>query len=239
MRQSKSFSGFPEGEMRMTELPHLFFSELLPAIDHLGELKVTLYAFWALQRREQRFAYLRRDDFAGDSLFMAGMSMAGLSPEQALDESLERAVSRGTLLKAVAPERDGEAFYFLNSPRGQAALKALQTGQWTPGEEAQRPVELALERPNIFVLYEQNIGPLTPMMADELLEAEKEYPAAWIEEAIRIAVENNVRKWRYVQAILENWRTQGRDEREDRGDTEKARRRYLEGEFADFLKGQD
>jgi DNA replication protein len=75
---------------------------------------------------------------------------------------------------------------------------------------------------------------LTPLIADKLRDAESSYPPAWIEEALRIAVENNVRKWRYVEAILEDWRTRGRDEREDRGDSEKARRRYVEGEFADF-----
>ena len=72
--------------------------------------------------------------------------------------------------------------------------------------------------------------------SDTLRDAEETYPASWIEEALRIAVENNVRKWRYVQAILEDWRTRGRDEREDRGDSEKARRRYVEGEFADFIE---
>ena len=74
------------------------------------------------------------------------------------------------------------------------------------------------------------------MIAETLRDAEETYPASWIEEAIRIAVENNVRNWRYVQAILEDWRTRGRDEREDRGDSEKARRRYIEGEFADFIE---
>jgi DnaD/phage-associated family protein len=71
------------------------------------------------------------------------------------------------------------------------------------------------------------------MIAERLREAEDDYPSQWIEDAIRIAVENNVRKWRYVEAILEDWRTKGRDEREDFRDTEKARRSYLEGELGD------
>jgi hypothetical protein len=36
-----------------------------------------------------------------------------------------------------------------------------------------------------------------------------------------------------VEAILEDWKTKGRDEREDLRDTEEARRRYLEGELGD------
>ena len=61
---------------------------------------------------------------------------------------------------------------------------------------------LDVERPNIFRLYEENIGPLTPLIAEMLRDAEKTYPADWIEEAFKIAVENNVRRWRYIEAIL-------------------------------------
>ena len=68
-------------------------------------------------------------------------------------------------------------------------------------------------RPDIFVLYEQNIGLLTPPIADELRQAEQTYPAGWIEEAFREAVALNKRSWRYIHAILERWRTQGRGER--------------------------
>ncbi len=97
------------------------------------------------------------------------------------------------------------------------------------------PVALDLERPNIFRLYEENIGPLTPLIADTLREAEQTYPTDWIEEAIRKAVLNNARHWRYVEAILRNWKEKGRDDT-DRRDSEKDRRRYIEGEFADFIE---
>lgn len=231
------FPGFPEGKLKVTPIPNLFFSDLLPSIDNLPELKLTLYALWALAHKEGPFRYLTRSEIAGDRLFMAGLSAAGRQPGEVLDEALERAVARGTLLCAqLNPESDGDRLYFLNSPKGRAALEALRRGAWRPSGRPETPIELAVERPNLFNLYEQNIGPLTPMIADVLRQAQETYPAAWIEDAIRLAVENNVRKWRYVEAILESWRTRGRDEREDRGDTEKARRRYVEGEFADFVE---
>jgi DnaD/phage-associated family protein len=66
------------------------------------------------------------------------------------------------------------------------------------------------------------------MIAETLREAEQTYPMAWIEEAIRLAVEHNKRSWRYAAAILERWQQEGRDEREDRRDSEAARRRYAE-----------
>ena len=150
-----------------------------------------------------------------------------------VDEALERALARGTLIK-ISGEFSGkaDALYFLNSKKGRSAVAAIEAGEWIPGDD--HPVALVRQRPNIFTLYEQNIGPPTPILAERLRAAEKEYPASWIEEAIQISVENNVRKWRYIEAILEDWRRRGKDEREDRGDSEKARRRYIEGQFADF-----
>jgi DNA replication protein len=234
MKSQTGFPGFTEGKLKLTPIPNLFFSELLPAIDHLGEMKVTLYAFWALAKRESRFQYLRRGEMVSDQILLESLSSPNLQPIDALDDALERAVARGTLLQASIDFEDAtETFFFLNTPKGRAALKGIERGEWLPSGEEERPLELRIERPNIYTLYEQNIGPLTPMIAERLREAETDYPTHWIEDAIGIAVENNVRKWRYVEAILEDWRTKGRDEREDFRDTEKARRSYLKGELGD------
>ena len=48
----QGFPGFPDGKQRLTPIPNLFFSDLMPTIDNLAELKVTLYAFWSLGQRE-------------------------------------------------------------------------------------------------------------------------------------------------------------------------------------------
>ncbi len=55
MARMKGFSGFA-ARADMVRVPAPFFSELLPIIDHLGELKVTLYCLWALQRKEGAIA---------------------------------------------------------------------------------------------------------------------------------------------------------------------------------------
>jgi len=219
-----TFDGFPSGKVRLTPVPAQFFSELLPQIDHLGEIKLTLYVFWRLDRMEQPVRYLQRQDFAQDERFMQGL---GEQPEKALYEALELAVQRGTLLQAdIQPGKQAERLYFLNSPRGRAAYQAVLRGEWLPTGDEQIAVELAPEAPNIFRLYEENIGPLTPMIAQSLAEAEDTYPATWIEEAFQIAVERNARNWRYVEAILKRWYDEGRDDQKDRRDTEKDRRRY-------------
>jgi DnaD/phage-associated family protein len=228
------FDGFPEGKVRLTPIPALFFTDLLPQIDQLNELKVVLYAFWRLDRLEGMFRYLRRSDFAGDAQFMGGLE-GGVEVERALDEALAGAVRRGVLLKAILALETEETLYFLNTPKGRAAVRAIEQGRWRPSGEPQMPVELALEPPNIYRLYEQNIGPLTPLIAESLREAEAEYPESWVNDAFRIAVENNKRSWRYIEAILRRWQEKGRDEQKGRGpsdrrDTEKDRRRYAQWE---------
>jgi DNA replication protein len=217
------YKGFP-ARVHFTRIPAPFFSELLPQIDHLGELKVTLYALWFLDKMEGSVRYLRQSDFSGDAQLMQGLEPD--SP-RALQEALQRAVARGSLLKAELPgEGPQESYYFLNSPRGRAAVDAFVRGAWRPNSDSRQAIALDLERPNIYRLYEENIGALTPLIADELKEAEQTYPTDWIEDAMRIAVENNVRRWRYVQAILRSWQEEGRDD-QNRGNTEKDRQRYL------------
>jgi DNA replication protein len=222
----KGFAGFPEGPVRMTPVPATFFSEILPVVDHLGELKLTLYALWKLSQQEGPYRFLTLRDLRQDAALLEMME-----GEKALGDALERAVARGTLL-AVRSADGVDAWYFLNSPRGKVAAEGLARGQWKP--DSVPPHVARLERPNIFALYEQNIGILTPMMAEILRDAEKEYPAGWIEEAMRIAVEHNARSWKYIAAILERWKTEGRGAKKTSAEDE--RRRYIEGEYADFIE---
>lgn len=229
-----SFSGFPSGKVRFTSIPAQFFTELLPQIDDLSEMKVALYAFWRLDRMEGSFRYLQESDFLSDKIFLAGMGEEG---EKTLQGGLERCLARGTLLAAQIEMESGLSnFYFLNTARGQAAVSAIQDGDWKPSGDPQYPIELSGERPNIFRLYEENIGALTPMIADTLREAEESFPAQWIEEALSIALENNVRKWRYVEAILSSWKEEGKDERTHQRDSEKERRKYVEGKYSEFIE---
>ncbi len=229
------FPGFKDGKQPLIPIPAEFFSDLLPQIDHFGELQITLYAFWVLARREGTFRYMSKTEMATDERLMLALAVPEIDAHSALEEALERAVTRGTLLHVgVELDQGVEDFYFVNSAKGRAAVAAVEKGEWSPSGDPLTPLSLVVERPNVYTLYEQNIGPLTPMLAERLREAESQYPAEWIEEAIGIAVENNVRKWRYIEAILESWEQRGKDEREDRGDSEKARRRYIQGKLADY-----
>ncbi len=100
----KPFVGFPAGKVRFTSLPETFFAELLPAIDHLAELKVTLYVLWHLSHQEGQVRFITAAEMADDPLFMAGLGASDEAARQA-GEGLERAVQRGTLL---ASDSEGE-----------------------------------------------------------------------------------------------------------------------------------
>jgi DNA replication protein len=233
----KGFPGFPEGKLRLTQVPNLFFSDLLPIIDDLAELKVTLYAFWALTQREGNVRYLRLADFLNDAEFLKGLGPTATLAAAKLNESLERAVARGTFLHVDVESADGKMdLYFLNTEKGRAAVEGITRGEWRPNPDEEAPITLLVERPNVFVLYEQNIGPLTPMIADELRDAEQTYKLSWIEEAIEKAVENNVRKWRYVLSILESWRQEGKKDGVSRRDSQKELRQQIPEELRDIVK---
>jgi DNA replication protein len=239
-----AFAGFPSGKTHQTPIPAAFFTDLLAQIDHLGELKVTLYAFWFLDRQEGPLRYLTQADMLNDAQLMDGMDPnPGGDPfrsdgpvRAALLDALDRATRRGILLRAIPVGRTAEdTVYFLNTPRGRAALVGLQRGEWMPGMEGHVPAALGLERPNIYKLYEENIGPLTPLIADALHDAELAYEPDWIEDAFKKAVQANARSWRYIQAILKSWKEKGRDD-EHRRDSEKDSRRYVEGELGKFVE---
>jgi len=223
--------------MRLTQVPNLFFSDLLPIIDNMAELKVTIYAFWALSQREGQVRYLRLADFLNDTEFVKGLGPTLKLASEALLDGIERAVARGTFLHVNIESADGKMdLYFLNTEKGRTAVDGITRGEWRPNPDEEQPITLLVERPNVFILYEQNIGPLTPLIADELRDAEQTYPPRWIEEAIELAVENNVRKWRYVLSILERWRQEGKQDGTGRRDTQKELRKQIPDEYRDIIK---
>ncbi|MFN2131418.1 MAG: DnaD domain-containing protein [Anaerolineae bacterium] len=231
----EAFSGFPDGLREFTAVPDLFFSELMPAVDDLSELKVTLYCLWLVQQKKGEMRHVTHTELSGDAVLMAGLGDADLPAEEALRLGLERAVARGTLLE-VAVERPGqprETWYLINSERGRGAVARIERDEWVP-PDAEEGIRLQPRRPNIYNLYEQNIGLIrSPILAEELEAAEEAYPPAWIVEAFRIAVNNNARRWSYVQGILERWAREGRDRRTS--ESKEDRRRYVEGEYGDQI----
>ncbi|NPV57567.1 MAG: DnaD domain protein [Anaerolineae bacterium] len=233
---AKPFLGFPAGELKQTGVPGLFITEVLPFIDDLVELKVALYAFWFFEQQQGDYRYITQGDYLSDEAWMDQLGDETTPADETITKALAACCRDGILVSAQPGSADAaETVYFLNTPRGRAAAAACQAGKWSPADAPQYPAGLSDVRPNIFTLYEQNIGPLTPMIADELQNAEAEFPQDWIEEAVKLAMESNVRKWRYVLAILRSWKEEGKDAK-DRRFAKKDRKKYIQGEYGDFIE---
>ncbi len=220
----KEFTGFP-AKMQFTPIPNVFFSSLLPQISDIAELRTTLHIFWSLYQKKGYPRFTTYRELLSNKSLMSSLREGVKSPDEVLRNALEMAVKRGTILHIVL-DRDGapEDVYFLNTESDrQIVAKILNSELTLAGLKAggQAPDIDASEQPDIFTLYEENIGMLTPMIAEELREAEKLYPENWVRDAIKEAVNQGKRKWSYISAILESWLAEGKSDGTHRRDFKK------------------
>ena len=208
----KPFAGFPDGRLQATVIPSLFFSELLRQIDDFAELRLVLLIFWRFGQKKVFPQFLTRDELLADETVRTV-----LTPDQ-VDAALERLVRRRVLIhREIELRREVHQCYFLGTTSGRRAVRALETGTVDVGQVVRpEPPSERRERPNIYRLYEENFGVVSPLVIEELAEAERAYPREWIEEAFREAVAYNHRSWRYVQRILERWAERGKTSAEGR-----------------------
>jgi DnaD/phage-associated family protein len=227
----KNFSGFPSGRLEFTPVPNILFSALLPDIDDLDELKVALHIIAALYRKKGYPRYLKFADLLSNPALMQS-----IGSEDSLREALKKAVARGTLLNL---SFDEDEIYLLNDGPGRQALARIDSGELDlPGLKTIRPLPAPAEPlPDIFTLYEQNIGMLTPLIADELRDAEKNYPADWIRDAIKEAALQNKRNIKYITKILENWSVEGRGDGAYQRDSKKTDPdRFIKGKYGHVVR---
>jgi DnaD/phage-associated family protein len=234
----KPFNGFSNGKAHTIPIHAQFFSEVLPLVDDLAEMKVILFCYWALQQKQGDYRYLFRKDFAQAEALMQGLAAIDSDSEALLDKALSKAVEHGILLVAdVELDTGQERLYFVNTERGRTAIEQIAAGHWDMGYDD--PIEILPERPTIYKLYEENIGPLTSGIAERLKMAQNDFQYEWIVDAINIAIENNVRKWKYISTILERWQQEGRSDGSDEAfkrNRRKDGRDYASGEYADFIE---
>ncbi len=235
----KPFNGFPL-RMTFTPVPNLFLNRLMPEISDITELKTTLHIMELLYLKKGSPRFVTFGELLGDSAVMSSLSKADKPAEEALRKALEKAVKRETLLHLILEYDDkAEDIYFLNTPSDREAAAKIQSGEIKlPGVKAgTKTPPVTDERPNIFSIYEDNIGMLTPMISEELKEAEKLYPTGWIEDAIKEAVNQGVRKWSYIAAILESWSTEGRSDGTHKRDSKKDDPdKYIKGKYGHMVQ---
>ncbi len=218
--RERPFPGFPAGA-RATAVPSLFFTALLPQLEDPAELVVTVYFFFAHARKKGQPRFLTYGELAADGTLAAALRSLA---EGALRRGLNAAVERGTLLRlAVEQDGRGEELFFLNTAAGRRALAVARRGELGLAPQPADAGEGRAPLPVIFALYEENVGTIGPLIAEELKDAEARYPPEWIEAAFREAVSLNKRSWRYIQAILKRYEAEGPDYEKAGRDTERDR----------------
>jgi len=233
-----TFEGFPP-RLAFTPVPNVFFSHLLPEIDDIDELKVTLQVIAGLYPKKGSPRFITRSELLANPAVVSGLQAAGSDVAAALDQALDKAVRRGTLLRLsqVVDERE-EDVYLLNDDAGRRTVERIKNGEMSLGLKIKGILPASAEKPpDIFTAYEQNIGMLTPMIAEELRDAEQHYPAAWILDAIKEAVVHNKRNMRYIMKVLETWSVEGKSDGTYQRDSEKTDPdRYIKGKYGHMVR---
>ena len=195
-------------------LPDSFFTQVVPKIHELAELKVVLYVAYVIVRKQDPSAQHSESWVTYKQLKAETCRLSPELNEKTLRQALDSALEHGALSRST-----------LNINEVQEDVYSLPAVGFEPPTI------------NIFALYEHNIGIITPMIAEELKEAEKIYPLQWIEEAFKEAVALNKRSWRYVARILERWATEGKDSGEYKRDVKKnGPDKYVKGKYGHLVK---
>jgi DNA replication protein len=187
-------------------------------IDNLSEFQLVLRILFMVQHQSGFPRFVTRKQIEQDPLLtrLFGRKVTDTSGE--INSVLDRSVRNGHLTKILVESTHGEQELVL--------LSVVENHEFIRRSD-QREVNLSgLGRvriiaetlpvvQDVFSMYEENIGIITPIVADELKDAETNYPYEFIADAIKEAAERNKRSWRYVAAILRSWAQEGRQSGSD------------------------
>ena len=223
-----TFSGFPQG-FRSIPVPNQLFGPLLASIQDVTELKCTLRAIWLIHHKKGYPRFISLGELTSDRVLVSGLQGYTDQPSVAIATAVDSAVTRGSLLCVTSNNANvRQQMYFLNTEPNRNFIHKLNGDIIEPCDTDQVADPGVSNPPNIFSLYEQNVGIITPLMVDVLIEAEERYPQTWIHEAFKLAVESNGRNWRYISRILDRWTTEGKADGKSWGHPKKSdRERYL------------
>jgi len=205
-----------------TQVPNDFFTQIPKMED--TELRVTLVMI------RETFGYHRKNFRMGINKLA---SASGLS-RNGTKAGAEAAQNRGTF-RRTNPNEAGSAEWELvvtyplvatrsnsdePSPIDQGGGQSM-TRVWSDSDQQSGIKESNKEKeknttaaptPNNPALYEANIGPLTPMISESINDAEQTYSPEWVAQAILEAAKSNVRKMKYIEAILQGYSQRGSPE---------------------------
>jgi len=232
----KNFNGFPTN-MQFTPIPNLFLNMFMPGMG-IHELKCMLVIFQIIYAKKGSPRYVSLSEILANITRSDSMRDATKPTYEIVMDVMASAVERRTIISIeVTLENRSEYLYFLNTQSNRLAVERIRCGKLIlPEIETVKPVSVPVMTKNVFSLYEENIGLLTPMIAEELKDALMLYSEEWIQDAIRKAVYANKRNWSYVSRILERWASEGRkDGTHQQNNTQEDSDKYISGQYGHLI----
>lgn len=212
-----AYAGFPSSAKNVS-IPAALLSTLVPAMDDPAELLVSLYAIAAVQRLRRFPRLLDVELLAAERPLVDALARMLSAPDStevaaAFKRGVDAAVARGVLLRVDGAGADRPRSYItINTAADRRTIERVRRGELASGPALASYSPAPRRARSIYTLYEETVGPITPQIAEELVEAETLYPWEWIDDAFREAAELNKRSWRYISRILERWQSEGRDD---------------------------
>ncbi|MGE3799247.1 MAG: DnaD domain-containing protein [Thermomicrobiales bacterium] len=171
---------------------------------------IVLAACLRLQHTEDEQIVVEEHDLLGSGLLLEAIgSTEGQTATSKILRALNRAVRRGALVRTWIGDSDARRTRYLLPANGEAPAERNRTM-----EAVDQPADGTVRQyhptgPAVFTAYEDAIGLLTPLIADQIQQSLERYPAGQILDAMREAVRTNRRNWRSIQRILQNWTESG------------------------------
>lgn len=189
-----------------TQVPNDFF--IMARDMDKAELKVVLYII------RETFGYHRETCEVSIRELAIG---AGLTARNAYNGA-EKAIARGLVVKTVSSTHKTTWRAVVGEDTALYPLRqrAVSLRKSKPPVKEIKEIEIKKSDDDVLATiskaYEQEIGALTPMIAEELGEASTEYPMKWTLDAIHESAVQNKRGWKYILVILKRWKAQGNQE---------------------------
>lgn len=216
------FDGFPD-QGRFVSIPNLCFSFLLEKLEDIATLKLAFRIIFLIQQEPGKVRFVTMNSMLTDSSLVSAIGCSNTNDfERIVRSGVQHCMDLGIFLKTLVEDNGCmEELLFLSSDHNRGIIRKIQNGEIVlPKLPGASPIPEYAPQPNVFQIYEESIGILTPLIAERLKELEVEFPEPWIYAAIKEASIQNRMRLSYIEGILRRWRQDGRGHRTSRGNSE-------------------
>jgi len=200
--------GLPFG-VKYIPTPAPLFSTYLDKYESLEELKVLLKIIHSLYLKKDFPAFLHYDELISDPAILRIYKNENINEK--LIESLSQLEKKGIILLINENENNPRIFLNTEQVRNYIIKEGIEK-DFSHNKVDSNLTDFTSENQNpVITTYENNIGYITPIIYENIHNALKEYDEKDILDAIKIATENNVRNWKYIETILQRWTSEGKE----------------------------